>query len=93
MYECFHCGERAVIWDGDFSFEDYCEEGEGIIHECHCENCGAQITYRIPLDQEEEKAKDDRVCDCGVCMYKGSEEYKCENCMHYTEKRDEEDQR
>ena len=47
MYECFHCGERAVIWDADFDFSDYGEEGEGIIHECHCTNCGAQITYRI----------------------------------------------
>ena len=49
MYECFHCGCKSVIWDGDFSFEDYCEEGEGIIHECHCENCGARITYRIAV--------------------------------------------
>ena len=51
MYECFHCGEKSVIWDGDFSFEDYGEEGEGIIHECHCENCGARITYRIALGE------------------------------------------
>lgn len=35
LYECFHCGQQSVIWDSDFSFEDYCEEGEGIIHECH----------------------------------------------------------
>jgi hypothetical protein len=44
---------RAVIWDNDFSFEDYCEEGEGIMHECHCTNCGARITYRISTDNEE----------------------------------------
>ena len=31
MYECFHCGHRAVIWDSDFEFADYGEEGEGII--------------------------------------------------------------
>ena len=53
-YECFHCGEQAVIWDGDFSFKDYCEEGEGIIQECHCANCGAQITYRISLNGEDQ---------------------------------------
>ena len=23
MYECFHCGERAVIWDSDFDGEDF----------------------------------------------------------------------
>lgn len=23
MYECFHCLTRTVVWDADFSFEDY----------------------------------------------------------------------
>ena len=23
MYECFHCGHYAVIWDVDFDFADY----------------------------------------------------------------------
>lgn len=57
MYECFNCGNRSVVWDNDFSFEDYCEEGEGVIHALHCTHCGALIEYRIPLDklQEEEK--------------------------------------
>ena len=55
MYECFHCGRRAVIWDGDFDFDDYGEEGAGIIHECHCSNCGARITYRVPIPNEEEE--------------------------------------
>lgn len=49
MYECFHCGARAVTWDADFDFEDYGYGGEGIIHECHCNNCGALVTYAIPL--------------------------------------------
>ncbi len=44
----------AVIWDADFSFEDYGEEGEGIYQVCHCTNCGAEITYRIPFDNEDE---------------------------------------
>lgn len=54
MYECFHCLQRTVIWDNDFSFEDYGEEGEGIIHVCHCSNCGALIEYRVPLNEEDE---------------------------------------
>lgn len=54
MYECFHCGLKTVIWDGDFSFDDYGEEGEGIIHECHCTNYGARITYYIRDGNEEE---------------------------------------
>lgn len=52
MYECFHCGARAVIWDADFSFEDFGYEydgiEDGIVHICHCDNCGAEIEYRIP---------------------------------------------
>jgi hypothetical protein len=57
MYECFHYGVRAVIWDGDFDSEDYGYEEPGIIHECHCLNCGAQITYFVPIDFEEDKDK------------------------------------
>lgn len=53
MYECFHCGERAVIWDADFDFEDYGLFGEGIVHACHCTNCGAEIEYRISFGKEE----------------------------------------
>lgn len=53
MYECFHCGMRKVIWDADYDFADYGEDGNGIIHECHCENCGARITYAIPIRKEE----------------------------------------
>lgn len=51
MYECFNCLQRSVIWDGDFDFSDYgIDDCEGIVHECHCENCGARITYYCPLN-------------------------------------------
>lgn len=56
MYECFHCGEKAVIWDNDFSYEDYGLEGEGIVQDLHCENCGARIQYFIDCgDNEDDK--------------------------------------
>lgn len=55
MYECFHCGEMAVIWDSDFEYEDYGLEGAGIIHECHCTNCGARITYYIDCEDFDEE--------------------------------------
>lgn len=54
MYECFHCGTRGVVWDTDFDFEDYCLEGEGIVHHLHCGNCGAEIDYYINLSEEKE---------------------------------------
>lgn len=52
MYECFHRGARAVIWDADFDFDDYGLDGEGVIHECHCQNCGAEITYYCKISKE-----------------------------------------
>ena len=47
MYECFHCGQVAVIWMGDFTFEDCDMEGGGLIHVLQCQSCGAVITYEI----------------------------------------------
>lgn len=52
-YQCFHCLHNTVHWESDFTFEDYGLEGEGIIHVCHCSNCGADIEYQIRLDEEE----------------------------------------
>lgn len=49
MYQCFHCGRYGVVWDSDFTFEDYGYEGEGFVHCCHCTHCGATIEYKIPL--------------------------------------------
>jgi len=59
MYECFHCLQKAVIWDADFDFSDMCYEGEGIVHTCHCTNCGAQIEYRIAIPDEDKEEKSD----------------------------------
>lgn len=50
MYECFNCLSRSVVWDADFDFEDYGLDGVGIIHECHCANRGASITYYCPIE-------------------------------------------
>lgn len=58
MYECFHCGERLVIWDNDFNSEDYGYEPGGLIHACHCEGCGALITYLLLPDEEETSDED-----------------------------------
>lgn len=55
MYECFNCGVKAVIWDSDFNSEDYGYEPGGLIHICHCENCGADITYLIMPEEEDKK--------------------------------------
>lgn len=53
MYQCFHCLHNTVSWDCDYSFEDFGYEGEGIVQICHCNHCGAEIEYRIPISEEE----------------------------------------
>ena len=54
MFECFHCGQRSVIWQCDYDFSDYGMDGEGIVHVCHCANCGADIEYYVPIKGEED---------------------------------------
>jgi len=53
MYECFHCGEKTVIWDADYDTSDYGIARPGIIHTCHCTNCGAEIEYYIFEEEDE----------------------------------------
>lgn len=57
MYECFHCGHRSVVWCADFDFEDYGEEGCGIYQVLTCTHCGAEITYRIAFDDDNNENK------------------------------------
>lgn len=54
MFECFHCGQRAVSWDCDYDFDDFGYDGVGIVQCLHCNNCGARIEYRIDFDDEQE---------------------------------------
>jgi transcription elongation factor Elf1 len=55
MYQCFHCLSDSVVWQSDYNFEDFGYEGEGIVQVLHCSNCGAEIEYKIPLEDEEEQ--------------------------------------
>jgi transcription elongation factor Elf1 len=53
MFECFHCCRKAVVWDSDFDFSDFGLDGEGIVHMCHCTNCGAEIEYKVSIPDED----------------------------------------
>lgn len=55
MSECFHCGQKAVTWLSDYSFDDFGYDGEGIVQVCQCNNCGAKIYYHISLTKEDEE--------------------------------------
>ena len=54
MYECFHCGQRAVLWDCDYDTEDIGYDKPGLVHMCHCTNCNAEIEYIIFSEEEDE---------------------------------------
>jgi hypothetical protein len=55
MYQCFHCLHDTLCWDCDYDFSDYGYEGEGIVHVLHCNNCGAEVEYRIGFGKNEEE--------------------------------------
>lgn len=59
MYECFECGERAVVWDADFDFDEFGYEEEGIVHCLHCQNCGARIKYLVPNEHDDSRGDAD----------------------------------
>lgn len=60
MFECFHCMQRAAIWDADFNADEYgYDDPDGVIHELHCCNCGARITvYVAGIDEEGDEGDD-----------------------------------
>ena len=47
---CWFCGTQ-MIWGADFSYEDYCLEGDGIVATFHCPNdkCNAEGEMRLPV--------------------------------------------
>lgn len=51
LFECFHCGARAVGWESDFTAEEMGYAVSGLVHICTCHNCGAEIEYLIQDDE------------------------------------------
>lgn len=51
-FQCMHCLGDTVVWDNDYDFSDLGYEGKGIVHICHCTNCGAEVEYRVPYKEE-----------------------------------------
>ena len=49
---CPNCGED-LIWGGDFSFEDYGREGDGIISNYSCNGCPIYVEIHLPIESEE----------------------------------------
>lgn len=56
---CWFCGVGKLIWNVDFSFEDYGLEGEGIVAILTCSECGA--TWEGYSGEEEKKVLDNTI--------------------------------
>ena len=54
-YDTDYNEKEVEEYDSDFDFSDYGYDGEGVIHVCHCVNCGADIEYRIRTDNQEDE--------------------------------------
>jgi hypothetical protein len=65
---CWHCGGE-VIWGGDFDYEDYGIDREGIVSNLSCSKCKAY--YECYLDLEENKDEEE-----GITSREESEESK-----------------
>ena len=57
--KCWHCNNK-LIWGGDFDYEDYGMDGEGIISNLSCPNklCNAFVEVFLPLKEEVDEKKE-----------------------------------
>ena len=51
MTNCWFCGSD-MIWGGDFDFEDYGMEDEGIVSNLSCPNCPTSVEVYYNIDEE-----------------------------------------
>ena len=57
--KCFACGGQ-VIHGGDHSFEDHGMEGDGMVSNLHCVDCGRFFLMYSPEDDDEQNATQQR---------------------------------
>ena len=55
--KCWHCRED-LIWGGDFDYEDYCLEGEGIVSNLSCPKCHCAVDVWHPSEKLIKEYKD-----------------------------------
>ena len=48
---CYRCNNE-LIWGGDFTFEDYHHEGDGIVTNLSCSRCNAYVEVYLPDEWE-----------------------------------------
>ena len=51
--KCWHCN-KELIWGGDYDYEDYGMEGEGIVSNFSCKKCDATYECYLPLGGQDD---------------------------------------
>lgn len=54
MTNCWFCGNE-MIWGCDFSYEDFCMDGDGIVATLSCSHCNATAEFYQPFDEDEKE--------------------------------------
>ena len=70
---CWHC-RSELIWGGDFSFEDYGMENEGIISNLSCPNCPTNVEVYYTIKDEDNDVR--KESDAGLQGGTKTEGYK-----------------
>ena len=47
---CYHC-QSLLIWGGDFNYEDYGLEGEGLVSNLSCPKCHTAVDVWHPSEK------------------------------------------
>ena len=47
-HKCWFC-QGDMVWQGDFDFEDYGLEGDGLVANLYCPDCEATAQYQVPM--------------------------------------------
>ena len=48
---CWHCNSE-LTWGGDFDFDDYGLDGNGIVSNLSCPNCPVYVEVYYDIDEE-----------------------------------------
>lgn len=49
--KCVSCSGE-MVWQNDFSYDDYCIGGDGIVSVYFCNECGCMANFYIPLEED-----------------------------------------
>ena len=67
MMNCWHCGPKVqLIWGGDVSGEDYCNDEISIVSNLSCPKCGSFVEVYLPSYHFEEKKEPIDTAPCSV---------------------------